>query len=94
MKVYLDDIRKEPDGWVRAYNYYDAVELLDTGKVKEISLDHDLGDTNEREMTGYDVALYIVQLMIDGKPYPKVIHVHSKNPVGAENIRNVIRRYL
>jgi len=43
MKVYLDDERKTPDGWRRVYWPEEAIELLKSGDVKEISLDHDLG---------------------------------------------------
>ena len=48
MKVYLDDIRPCPEGWVLARNYEEAIKLLRPGKVTEISLDHDLG----MEVTG------------------------------------------
>lgn len=44
MKVYLDDERAAPDGWTRVYWPEEAIELLKTGAVHEISLDHDLGD--------------------------------------------------
>ena len=44
MKVYLDDIRETPEGWVRVYTAGEAIALLQTGRVQEISLDHDLGD--------------------------------------------------
>ncbi|VAW81561.1 hypothetical protein MNBD_GAMMA12-2513, partial [hydrothermal vent metagenome] len=56
MKVYLDDERPTPEGWVRVYWPDEAIELLKTGKVKEISLDHDLGD--DERGTGYDVVLW------------------------------------
>ena len=51
MKVYLDDGRKTPDGWYRVYWPDEAIELLKTGKVTEISFDHDLGD--DERGTGY-----------------------------------------
>ncbi len=54
MKVYLDDERETPEGWTRVYWPYEAIELLQTGQVTEISLDHDLGDDNRG--TGYDVV--------------------------------------
>jgi hypothetical protein len=40
MKIYLDDIRTEPEGWVRAKTAQEAVELLKSNKVSEISLDN------------------------------------------------------
>jgi hypothetical protein len=43
MRVWLDDVRDAPDGWVHVQTPEEAIELLRSGKVKEISLDHDLG---------------------------------------------------
>lgn len=57
MKVYLDDERETPEGWVRVYWPEEAIELLKSGKVNELSLDHDLGD--DEHGTGYDVVLWI-----------------------------------
>jgi hypothetical protein len=42
LKADLDDTREAPDGWVRAYTPDEAIRLLETGTVEEISLDHDL----------------------------------------------------
>lgn len=44
MKVYLDDERETPYGWTRVYWPEEAIDLLRTGMVEVISLDHDLGD--------------------------------------------------
>ncbi|WP_349291695.1 cyclic-phosphate processing receiver domain-containing protein, partial [Achromobacter sp. Marseille-Q0513] len=43
MKVFLDDERLMPEGWHRVYWPEEAIGLLETGTVEEISLDHDLG---------------------------------------------------
>ena len=77
MKVYLDDERSTPDGWVRVYWPDEAIELLRTGNVIEISLDHDLGD--DVRGTGYDVVLWIEeQVALHGFVPPKM-SVHSAN---------------
>lgn len=47
MKVYLDDERETPQGFVRVYWPDEAIKLLQTGEVTLISLDHDLGDDDE-----------------------------------------------
>ena len=57
MKVFLDDERPTPDGWIRAYWPDEVVNLLLTGSVELLSLDHDLGD--DQRGTGYDVILWI-----------------------------------
>lgn len=77
MKVFLDDERKTPDGWVRVYWPQEAINLLIAGGVSEISLDHDLGDDNRG--TGYDVVLWIEEAVIVRNFNPPVIRVHSAN---------------
>ncbi|WP_419238326.1 cyclic-phosphate processing receiver domain-containing protein (plasmid) [Photobacterium leiognathi subsp. mandapamensis] len=77
MKVYLDDERETPIGWVRVYFPEEAIELLKTGKVTEISLDHDLGDDDHG--TGYDVVLWIEEAVYTKGFIPPRIKVHSAN---------------
>ena len=77
MKVYLDDIRKPPTGWKLVKWPNEAIKLLKTGKVEEISLDHDLGD--DERGTGYDVVLWIEKQVVTKKFNPPKIKVHSAN---------------
>lgn len=77
MKVYLDDIRKPPAGWKLVKWPDEAIKLLKTGQVKEISLDHDLGD--DERGTGYDVVLWIEKQVVINKFNPPKIKVHSAN---------------
>jgi hypothetical protein len=77
MRVYLDDERATPDGWVRAYWPDEVIALLDTGKVIELSLDHDLGD--DARGTGYDVILWIEEAVAMNGFKPPRIAVHSAN---------------
>jgi hypothetical protein len=77
MKVYLDDERATPDGWTRVYWPDEAIRLLETAAVEELSLDHDLG--NDERGTGYDVILWIEEAVaLRGFRSPK-IYVHSAN---------------
>lgn len=78
MKVFLDDLRSTPPGWVRAYWPTEVFDLLEAGNVEELSLDHDLGD--EKRGTGYDVVLWIEEAVaVRGFVPPKIISVHSAN---------------
>jgi hypothetical protein len=78
MQVYLDDERPAPPGWVRVFWPDEAIALLRTGTVQELSLDHDLGD--DARGTGYDVVLWIEEAVaLHGFEPPPVIHVHSAN---------------
>ncbi|MGJ7048605.1 cyclic-phosphate processing receiver domain-containing protein [Morganella morganii] len=77
MKIYLDDERKTPQGFVRTYWPDEAIKLLQTADVTLISLDHDLGD--DERGTGYDVLLWIEeQVYLNGFKAPEII-VHSAN---------------
>ena len=87
IKLYVDDERPCPDGWVLARNYAEAFHHIDLRRVAVISLDHDLGE----DRTGYDIACYIEQLAHEDSSYkPPTIYVHSANPVGRQNIERVI----
>jgi len=76
MKVYLDDLRESPIGWTLTRTVCETLDLLKTGKVTELSLDHDLG----YEKTGYDVLLWIEEEVYFNKMFkaPK-IKIHSAN---------------
>jgi len=77
MKIWLDDVREEPEGWVRCYWPEEVIALLKTNEVEIISLDHDLGDDDHG--TGYDVLLWIEkQVVLNNFNYPEMI-IHSAN---------------
>ena len=84
IKVWLDDERSAPAGWVRVRTPEETIELLRSGAVEELSLDHDLGlDVGARERTGYDVLLWFEAEVAAGRARPPaVMTVHSGN-VGA-----------
>lgn len=84
MKVYLDDERSTPVGWVRVYWPDEAVTLLSTGEVSELSLDHDLGD--DERGTGYDVVLWIEEAVALHGFNPPIIRVHSANSSAREKM--------
>lgn len=88
MKVYLDDIREAPEGWERVYWPDEAIGLLVSGQVVEISLDHDLGD--DERGTGYDVVLWIEEAVATRDFCPPRIHVHSANSSAREKMERGI----
>ena len=94
MRVYLDDLRPAPEGWVRVFWPEEAIALLKTGQVTEISLDHDLG--SEQCGTGYDVLLWIEEaVVVNGFSFkPPAISVHSANPVARQRMAAAITSIL
>lgn len=88
MKVYLDDERETPAGWIRVYWPDEAIELLKTGGVTEISLDHDLGD--DERGTGYDVLLWLEEQVVVNGMVPPEMRVHSANSSAREKMEAAI----
>ena len=84
MRIYLDDERPTPEGWTRVYWPAEAISLLKSGEVTEISLDHDLGD--DVRGTGYDVITWIEEAVVTRAFVPPLIRVHSANPAARERM--------
>lgn len=87
-KVYLDDIRTEPEGWHRTKTADETIEFLNehNGYIDVVSLDHDLAfehyiDDYNKEKTGYDVLSWIEEQVYTNKDYqlPKIL-IHTQNP--------------
>jgi len=62
---------------VRVYWPDEAIALLESGAVEELSLDHDLGD--DERGTGYDVVLWLEEAVALRGFKPPRISVHSAN---------------
>lgn len=92
MKIYLDDERDTPAGWFRTYWPDEVIELLKTGTVTEISLDHDLGD--DEKGTGYDVILWIEEAVALRGFQPPKIKVHSANSSAREKMEAGVRSIM
>ncbi|OGS93826.1 MAG: hypothetical protein A3K04_00875 [Gallionellales bacterium RBG_16_56_9] len=84
MKLYLDDERVAPEGWVQVRWPDEAIKLLLTGTVTHLSLDHDLGD--DQRGTGYDVLLWIEQEVVQHKFVSPDIVIHSANPAASQRM--------
>lgn len=92
MKVFLDDLRPAPDGWIRVFWPDEAIALLKTGTVTDLSLDHDLGD--DPRGTGYDVLLWIEEAVATNKfKAPRMI-VHSANPAARARMEAAVASIL
>ncbi len=84
MKVYLDDERIAPDGWVQVLWPDEAIKLLQMGYVTHLSLGHDLSD--DRRGTGYDVLLWLEQEVDLNGFLPPEITIHTANPAARERM--------
>ena len=90
MKLWIDDLRPAPAGYVWVKTVHMAKEII---KVREedgypfelISLDHDAGDFGPP-----DYIKLLDWLEETGRNYP--IRLHSMNPVGVQNMRVIINK--
>ena len=97
MKLWIDDLRPAPEGyvWCKSVNeaiieirYVEsAVYFLENDEIELIDIDHDAGDF---ACDGGDYIRLLDWLEATGRNYP--IRIHSMNPVGVANMRAIIER--
>jgi len=91
VKIWIDDIRQAPDGYVWIKTVNDFVDYVEKNGLKNVGLidtDHDAGDYYD--FGGDYIRCFDYLRMIGAKDL--TIHIHSANPVGANNIRQIISR--
>ena len=100
MKLWVDDVRPAPNGYVwyksvneaqkAIFNYeimYAVSGCKEFYKIELIDIDHDAGDYASE---GGDYIKLLDWLEETGRNYP--IRIHSMNPVGRENMRRIIQK--
>ena len=66
MKLYVDDVRRAPAGWTAARTVDEALRLLKTQRVEEVSLDYMIGNSLENNFS--PVAKMIASLPEKERP--------------------------
>ncbi len=89
IRVWLDDVRPAPEGWKHVTTPEEVIMLMQTDIVLEMSLDHDLGLTEER--TGYKVLVWLEEAVATRAfvPPPKIV-IHSANAVGRKRMEQAL----
>lgn len=93
MKLWIDDVRTAPKGYVLAKSVNEAKEWIELSEfdfmedITLIDIDHDAGDY---ATDGGDYIRLLDWLEETGRNYP--IRIHSMNPVGVQNMRTIIQR--
>lgn len=97
MKIWVDDVRPAPDGYVWCQTVNEAKDTIlvlelhatvhESNRVELIDLDHDAGDFVKE---GGDYIRILDWLEETGRDYP--IRIHSMNIVGRENMRRIIEK--
>jgi len=89
-KLYLDDLRPIPEGFIGVRSYAEFVIHIETNDLPDfISFDHDLG----LEESGFDCAKWLVNHCLDHKVKLPGFTVHSQNPVGKQNIESLLNNF-
>jgi hypothetical protein len=92
MKIWLDDIRPAPAGFLHCRSVNEAIRVIeenaDSTPITLIDCDHDLGDYAHDGGDGIKLIDWLVER---GTFYP--IRLHTMNPVGRDNMQRTIDRY-
>ncbi len=90
MKIWLDDIRPAPEGYVHCKSVNEAKGIIFSNKnsIELIDCDHDLGNYASDGGDGIKLLDWLVE---NNLFYP--ICLHTMNPVGRENMQQVLDRY-
>ena len=93
LKIWVDDVRPAPEGyvWLKSVNevkkYLADPHILCNYEIKLIDLDHDAGDYAKDGGDYIKILDYLEMVGYDGD-----LRIHSMNPVGVQNMRNIIQK--
>jgi hypothetical protein len=90
VRLWLDDMRPAPPGWLWARSVNEAVELCAEHTITHMSLDHDLGYFASE---GGDGSRFTDWLAEHDKWPERGFRVHSSNPVGVRSMLATADRY-
>lgn len=99
VRTYMPNLGDEyfDTEWDIVKNYNEFVVHIETNGLPElISFDHDLADIgygDHEEKTGLDCARFLVYYCIDNHLSLPNFVVHSQNPVGNQNIENLLNNF-
>ena len=92
MKIWLDDLRPAPAGFVWCHSVNEAKTVIaeqeNLQPIECIDCDHDLGDY---AADGGDGIRLLDWLLERGTLYP--VALHTMNPVGRANMQRMLQRY-
>lgn len=89
IKLWVDDVRPAPKGFHKVSTVNEAMSFILSShyKIELLDLDHDAGDYFD---AGGDYIEILKGMEVNGiNDIP--IHLHTMNPVGRQNMRNIIQ---
>jgi hypothetical protein len=107
VRLWHDDVRPPPPGWIWVRTNQEAKEVLLTGIVLEASLDHDLGlhdvelpDDIDEQMDvlcargqAEETGFDLCVWMVENNLVPPRVRIHSWNPPGAARMAGALSTY-
>ncbi len=98
MKLFVDDVRAAPKGWVLARNVEEAIRILATSPemITDISLDYDAGSQDRGEGGTFEPVAYFIGEKANGSAFfadDLEVKIHSANPVGAKKLAQILESY-
>ena len=92
MKLWIDDIRPAPEGYIWCHSVYRVMKEITIAEdqnehIELLDIDHDSGNYFQY---GGDYIEILNWLEETGRDYP--IRIHSQNSVGVANMRRIIQR--
>ncbi len=84
-KIFLDDKRTAPQGYMRVRTARECIQALEREKIRVISLDYNLGKNQPK---GDVVARYMARRNL----FPPKIIIHSNSPFGRMKMYRLLYR--
>lgn len=101
--LWIDDWRPAPEGWHWARSNSEAIRILATVPVSEVSLDHDISHYISARECGqmhliecrddFRATAYYI-LAMDPNKKPSRVVIHTGNPVGANEMRRLLEGHI
>lgn len=90
LKIFLDDIKPCPKGWlwVKTIDDFKEVVQKNVDNLEVISLDYEL-EVMDKGRTGLDACKYLIE---NGIYCPKIV-IHSIHPQ-ADQMKKLLRKYM
>lgn len=101
MKIWVDDVREAPEGYIWCKSTNEALRTIRrcdiyNGELEIVDLDHDAGDYVKEGGDYIEVLKELERLSHSIKYQIQVSQIkfrlHSMNPVGVQNMRAIIQR--
>ena len=89
MKLWIDDVRPAPEGYIWCKSAYTAITEIakHSAEIELIDIDHDAG-----EFARYGGDYIVVLEFLEYNRLNYTIRIHSMNVVGVANMRAIIER--